>query len=93
MKKHFWLGIVAVVLLFVGVAHAAGLQSGTDAANNFKTWLFGFLGVVAFIYLMFKGVQAWAEKIQWFDFLTAIAKVAAVGGVLGLTTWAWSIFA
>src|SRR5471032_3469974 len=73
--------------------YAAGLQSGTDAATNFKTWLFGFLGVLAFIYLMYKGLAAWAEKAQWFDFLVAIGKVAAVGGVLGLTTWAWSVFA
>lgn len=80
-------------LVLTKTAVAGGLQDGTDAAETFKDWLFGFLGVLAFIYLMWKGLQAWAEKIQWFDFLTAIGKVAGVGGVLVLTGWAWTIFA
>lgn len=86
--------IVLVLTLFCGTALAAGgLESGTAAVSTFRDWMFNFLGVVAFIYLMYKGIEAWAEKIQWIDFLTAIGKVAAVGGVLTLTTWAWGLFA
>lgn len=92
MKKLLSLLFCAAVVVS-NVAYAGGLSSGTSAATDFKTWLFGFLGVLAFIYLMYMGLAAWAEKHQWFDFLIAIGKVAVVGGVLGLTTWAWTIFA
>lgn len=85
--------LLMIVICTSNNANAGGLAAGTSAASAFQTWLFAFLGVLAFIYLMFKGLQAWAEKTQWFDFLIAIGKVAAVGGVLGLTTWAWGIFA
>lgn len=86
--------ILALLMLFSGVTFASGgLESGTAAVSTFRDWMFNFLGVVAFIYLMYKGIEAWAEKIQWIDFLTAIGKVAAVGGVLTLTTWAWGLFA
>lgn len=74
-------------------AFAGGLEAGTDAATDFKTWFFGFLGVVAFIYLMIIGFQAWFDKKSWVDFGVACGKVAALGGVLGLVTYLWGIFA
>ena len=92
MKKIIMLSTSVFMFSTVSV-YAGGLESGTNAVTTFKDWLFGFLGVVAFVYLMYKGVEAWAEKIQWVDFLTAIGKVAAVGGVLSLTSWAWALFA
>ncbi len=85
--------LIVMTAFAVTNACAGGLQTGTAAVSMFRDWLYGFLGVVAFIYLMYKGVEAWAEKIQWVDFLTAIGKVAAVGGVLGLVQWAWALFA
>lgn len=92
MRKKF-ISLLFYIAVISNTAYAGGLDSGTAAANEFKTWLFGFLGVLAFIYLMYKGLSAWAEKSQWFDFLTSIGKVAVVGGVLGLTAWAWNVFA
>ena len=85
--------VVSSLILSIGAAQAGGLAQGTAAAVDFKAWLFTFLGVVAAIYLMFKGMQAWAEKIQWFDFIMSVVKVSAVGGTTALTTWAWGIFA
>jgi hypothetical protein len=70
-----------------------GLNSGTTAANNFQTWLYAFLGILAATYLAFKGVQLAGEKIQWIDFGYSILKVAVIGGVPALATWAWSVYA
>lgn len=74
-------------------ALAGGLESGQAAASNFQTWFFGFLGVVALIYLSWEGMQLWRHQSQWIDFGEAVAKVAAVGAVVGLGSWAWSVFA
>lgn len=70
-----------------------GLNSGTTAANNFQTWLYAFIGILAATYLTFKGVQLAGEKIQWIDFGYSILKVAVIGGVPALATWAWSVYA
>lgn len=83
---------------FIAIAPAlafaqGGLNSGTNAANNFQTWLYAFIGILAATYLTFKGVQLAGEKIQWIDFGYSILKVAVIGGVPALATWAWSVYA
>lgn len=75
------------------LALAGGLDSGTQAADQFKTWFFSFLAIVAAIYLAWQGVMLFGHKIQWIDFGEAVGKVAVVGSVIGLATWAWSVFA
>ncbi|WP_394213462.1 TrbC/VirB2 family protein [Enterovibrio calviensis] len=74
-------------------ALAAGLSAGTDELNALKTWLYGALGVIAFIYLMYYVVMAKLEKKQWGDVLMALVQVSLAGGALTAVSWAWAIFA
>jgi hypothetical protein len=93
MKSKLSIVLFLCMTFCTGAALAGGLEEGTKAAEEFSTWLYGFIGACAVGYLGFKGFQVWSDKAQWIDFLTAIGKVAAVGGTLGLTTWAWAVFA
>lgn len=91
MKKILPLLVCALVISHA--ANAGGLESATQAAETFKTWFFGLLGVFASSYLLWKGAEVWAEKAQWIDFGYAIGKVAVVGGAIGIAGWAWMMFA
>jgi hypothetical protein len=91
MKKI--LPVLLCAMLVTNVAMAGGLDSGTQAAETFKTWFFGLLGAFSGTYLLVKGAQVWGEKIQWIDFGHAVGKVAVVGGSIGLAGWAWIMFA
>lgn len=73
-------------------ALAGGLDDATDAAGELKTWGYTFLGVVVFVYLIYKVVMALMEKETWGDVLGALGKVACAGGVIVAGEWAWSIF-
>jgi hypothetical protein len=88
--------ILVGAVLFLALttsAHAGGLADGTAAATTFKTWIYGFVGICAVIFLLCRIAMAWANKIQWIDLAFDIAKVAAAGSVLVLAPWAWGIFA
>ena len=94
MKKTAVVGAVATVALttvFPALA-AGGLDTATNAANDVKIWLYGFLGVVCFIYIMYYVMMAMGEKKQWIDVLMALGKVALAGGCLVGATWAWSLW-
>lgn len=96
MKKTHTIAAAALFAAIVtvpGLALAGGLQSGNDAVNQFNTWLFIFIGILAVSYLSFKGIQLAGEKIQWIDMGYAIAKVAVCGGIPALAAWAWSVYA
>ena len=94
MKKALLLLTFATIAAAPALALAqGGLNSGTTAATNFQTWLYAFIGILAATYLTFKGVQLAGEKIQWIDFGYSILKVAVIGGVPALATWAWSVYA
>jgi hypothetical protein len=86
---------VAVMSMGVHTAYAGGgLSAGTQAANTFTMWFYGFCGVMAGSYLLWVGVQCWSNKADWIhDFGGGIAKVAAVGASLVLAGWAFGLFA
>lgn len=70
-----------------------GLDSATEGANTFKTWLYTFLGVCASCVLMWKGAECWADRAHWSEFITLGGKVAAVGAVVGvLAPYLWNMF-
>lgn len=85
------LAAAGIALLGASPAFAGGLQKGTQAANDFVNWYYGFVGVTALGYLGWKGTALWQDKETWGDFGTAIAKVAGVGGTLVVAPWAWSL--
>ena len=83
---------VVFTMLCPSLVFAGGLDAATAQASAIKTWAYGFLGVIVFIYLIYHVVMAMAEKEQWVDVLMALGKVAVAGGILVGGAWAWSIF-
>lgn len=70
-----------------------GLDSATDGANTFKTWLYAFLGVCASCVMMWKGAECWADRAHWSEFVTLGGKVAVVGACIGvLVPYLWNMF-
>ncbi|MGA4289672.1 TrbC/VirB2 family protein [Ralstonia nicotianae] len=86
------LAAALIALMLCNPAFAGGLDSGTQAANTFKIWFYGFVGALASIYLLWVGLEVWSDKARWSDFGMAIGKVAAVGAVVVIVPWAWALF-
>ncbi|KGV73774.1 MULTISPECIES: hypothetical protein [Burkholderia] len=85
--------LLGAILLAVGsAAHAGGLQAATDAATTVKTWLYGFMGVLAFVYVGWKIMEAWTDRGHWMDVGKALGWVAAGGALLVVVPWAWNMF-
>ena len=86
-----------MLILFVGafltaICHAGGLQSGTDALTQIKTWLFAFVGIAALVYLLVMVLMALMERKQWGDVAMALVHCALAGGAVAGGTWALSLF-
>mgnify|MGYP000489017896 CR=1 FL=1 len=90
-KTAITLSTLSVMTAFPALA--GGLDDGTDTVNEIKTWGYTFLGAVVFVFMMYKVGLALFDKIEWADVLSALAKVAMAGGVIGLVEFAWAIFA
>ncbi len=73
-------------------AAGGGLDEATDAIDEFKGWLYSFLGVAVLVYMVYQIGLAMMEKISWADVMLSVGKVAGAGGSLMLATWAWSIW-
>lgn len=85
--------ICTLSFLFVlNPSTAGGLEDATSAVEEIKTWAYAFLGVVVFIYLIYKVAMTLMDKETWADVLSALGKVALAGGVIVLGEWAWAIF-
>lgn len=91
------IAVVAAAVIFLALTtpsvHAAGLSAATGAATDFRGWLYGFVGVIGGIFLLYRGVMAWANKIQWIDLAMDVAKVAVAGGSIVGAAYAYSVFA
>lgn len=93
MKKlQLVAAFVAFTVLATG-AQAAGLDTGTSAVNDFKTWFFVILAALAVIYLGAKGAQLATDKIQWADYGQCVMKTAVVGAASALAGWAFFLWA
>jgi hypothetical protein len=93
-------GAAAQALIVVGLTFAAqaafaagGLDKATSEATTFKTWFYGFLGIVSVIVLLYYGLMAWFERKSWADFGMAAVGVAVVGSVTTLGPYLWGVFA
>lgn len=69
-----------------------GLDDATSALTEIKTWLYTFLGVGAFVYLLYQLGMALMEKNSWADVGMALGKVAAAGGIIIAGEWAYAIW-
>lgn len=93
MKKFPPVLFVLAASIFSTAAFAAGgLDAGKAEVTNFKNWIYATLFIVSMIYLMFKIVSAYSDKITWVDVGHACGKVAVLGGVPALATFLWGIW-
>jgi type IV secretory pathway VirB2 component (pilin) len=86
------LTVVALTFAAQAAFAAGGLDKATSEATSFKTWFYGFLGIVAVIVLLYYGLMAWFERKSWADFVMAVVGVAVVGSVTTLGPYVWSLF-
>lgn len=85
--------VLASIVSTPAMATGGGFSKATEVANGIKVELYAFLGVCAFIYMMFLVGRAKMGKAQWSDVLEGLGHVAIGGGILVAVTWAWNIFA
>lgn len=85
--------LTIALLTFSRPLWAGGLDAGTTAATDFRDWFATFVGVAAGVYLLYRGIMAWSNKIQWIDFGSSVAMVAVTGGAIVLADWAYGVFA
>lgn len=76
-----------VLLLFVfiflsNVIYAAGLDSGTEVATNFRKWFYSLLGIGAGIYMIYLIIMAKANKKTWSDVGMGFVHCAVAGGAI-----------
>lgn len=93
-KIWYLLPILLFGLLFAVDAQAAtgGLSKLTSEGKEWDKAIYGFIGVCATIFLLFKGVQIWANKGTWGDFGEACLKVVVVAAIPTLATYLWSLY-
>jgi type IV secretory pathway VirB2 component (pilin) len=86
------IAVALTVAAQTALAAGGGLDKVTSETTSFKTWFYGFLGVVAVIVLLYYGLMAWFERKSWADFGMAAVGVAVVGSVGTLTPYLWTLF-
>lgn len=79
-------------LMMPVLAQAAGLEAGTTVMTTIKTWAYGALGVGAFIFLIYKVIQAMMDSIGWMQVVIALGWVALAGGILVAGETAWAVW-
>lgn len=85
--------VVMGLLLIANTASAAGLSNqGQSELNSIKTWLYGCLGIAAFIYIMYLIVMAFLGKGEWRDAIIGLMQVAGAGAVLVIVDYMWQLF-
>ncbi|HFH5621793.1 conjugal transfer protein [Escherichia coli] len=78
--------------LTASVAYAGGLESGTTALTELKTWAFTICGICAVGYLIYCIIMAFMEKKSWSDVGMALVYCTLAGGALVGGNWALSLF-
>ncbi|EAB9751978.1 conjugal transfer protein [Salmonella enterica subsp. salamae] len=80
-------------MMFSGFAAAGGgLGSATNALANVKTWLFGFVGIAALVYMLYCIAMALMERKSWGDVGMALVYCSLAGGAVVGGTWALELF-
>jgi len=91
--KQFKLFIFIMLMSFVNVSFAGGgLQAGTSALTEFKTWLFSIAGIGALVYLIYNIAMAFMERKQWNEVGMAFLYCSVAGGALAGGNWMLELF-
>jgi hypothetical protein len=71
---------------------SGGLGNARKQVDSIAVGMYGVLGGIALIYLIYISVQCFAEKKEWTSLGWAILQVAVVGAVIAIGNWAWKAF-
>ena len=91
IKSAFLLMLVSVFMSNAALA-AGGLDTGTSALNDLKSWLFTAVGVMALIYLLYCCAMAFMERKSWGEVGMALVYCALAGGAVVGGTWALGLW-
>lgn len=75
-----------------GGAVGGGLDKLNSTAKEIKDNLIILVGTLSVVYLVWVGIQAFAEKKSWSDFGWAVIHVAIIGAISTIVTWAQGLF-
>lgn len=97
MKQGAFLSMALAVEMAIAINPAfADLQGGIDKTKSYAEQVKqGFIavgGIIAVIYLMWKGLECWRGRADWGEFGMSVFYVALVGGAAALANWAWTAF-
>lgn len=82
----------AFLLSIPALGYAQGLQAGTDMADEFRIWAYGFLGIAVVIYMLYKVFMALISKESWADVMQGLGYCAVAGGIMVAADFMWSIW-
>lgn len=84
-------GLAVVAMLGAApLASAAGFEAeAKDMANKIYKGIYGFVGVVALIIVLWQCVEGWSGRKSWMDILATCLWVVAAAASAALVTWLW----
>lgn len=84
-------GLAAVAMLGAApLASAAGFEAETKGmADKIYKGIYGIVGVVALIIVLWQCVEGWSGRKSWMDILVTCIWVIAAAGSGALVTWLW----
>lgn len=82
---------VVGMLVAAPLASAAGFEADAkEMANKIYKGIYGIVGVVALIIVLWQCVEGWSGRKSWMDILVTCIWVIAAAGSGALVTWLWS---
>ncbi|MFI3256093.1 MAG: TrbC/VirB2 family protein [Psittacicella sp.] len=92
--------ISAFTFILLGVSTSSsfasslgGFNTADSYASEIETAIYTLIGTIAIIFLIYKGLMAYFDKIDWMEFLKSVMWVAILGAIPTLGVWAFSIWA
>lgn len=85
-------GLAVVAMLgATPLASAAGFEADAKGmADKIYKGIYGFVGVVALIIMLWQCVEGWTGRKSWMDILVTCLWVVAAAASGALVTWLWS---
>lgn len=81
---------VLAMLAAAPLASAAGFEAeAKEMGNKIYKGIYGFVGVVALIVVLWQCVEGWSGRKSWMDILATCLWVVAAAASAALVTWLW----
>lgn len=67
------------------------LKPVEKGVSSFTNWLYGLIGIVAILFVIFEGIKFWNGRITWLELFGNLMKVLVVAGAIVLVPWLWGL--